>query len=185
MLGDVLEFTKAVVGHWSSWVTGGFIIAAIWVYEHFKGEALSWRFAVVVLAFCFLVATFRAWRDQYRGWIDERQYRSRIADEFATLRHTAQKRYYEWWEACGDPAAAATAKKAAEEIRVRIVEKLQSEISLAQSDYFNTPKMYEPFPASRNLVQCPEAALINEFGYRVQRLGEVIQRILPQRPLGA
>lgn len=185
MLSDILEFTKAVVTHWGSWLTGSLIIAAIWVYEHFKGESLSWKFAAVVLAVCFLAATFIAWRDQSQGWSEERQYRSRVADELAKLRHTAQKRYYEWWEACADPVAGAKAKKVAEEMRTRIVEKLQREISFAQADYFNTPRMYEPFPANRTLIQCPEAALINEFGYRVQRLGEVIQRVLPQRPLGA
>ncbi len=184
MLPDIFEFGKAVVTHWSSWLTGGLIIAAIWVYEHFKGQSLSWRFAAVILVLCFLAATFMAWRDQYRGWIEEQQYRSRVADELAKLRHAAQKRYYEWWEACADPTAAANAKKAAEDMRVRIVEKLQREISFAQADYFNTPRMYEPFPANRTLIQCPEAALINEFGYRVQRLGEIIQRILPQRPAG-
>ena len=185
MLGDVGEFAKSVAMHWGSWLTGGLIIAAIWVYEHFKGEALPWRFAAVVLALCFLIATFMTWREQHRGWIEERQYRSRVADEFAQLRHSAQKRYYEWWESCSDPVAGATAKKAAEEMRVSIVDKLQKEISLAQADYFNTPRMFEPFPANRTLIQCPEAALINEFGYRLQRLGEIIQRILSQKPLGA
>ena len=81
--------------------------------------------------------------------------------------------------------ASANAKKTAEEMRVRIVEKLQREISFAQADYVNTPRMYEPFPANRTLIQCQETALINEFGYRLRRLGEVIQRILPSRPIGA
>lgn len=184
MLGDILEFTKSVVTHWGSWLTGGLVIAAIWVYEHFKGESLSWKFAAVVLVFCFLAATFMAWRDQSLGWIEERQYRSRVADDFAKLRHTAQKRYYEWWEVCADPVAGANAKTAAEEMRIRIVEKIQQEISFAQADYFNTPRMFEPFPANRTLIQCPEAALINEFGYRVQRLGDIIQRVLLQKPLG-
>jgi hypothetical protein len=116
MLSDIVEFAKAVVTHWGSLLTGGLIIAAIWIYEHFKGESLSWRFALVVLVLCFLAATYMAWRDQYLGWIEERQYRSRAAGEFAKLRHTAQKRYYEWWEACADPVAAANAKKAAEEM---------------------------------------------------------------------
>ena len=184
MLADILEFAKSVVTHWGSWLTGGLIIAAVWVYEHFKGEPLPWKFSAVVLAFCLLAATFIAWREQYRGWIEERQYRSRVADEFAKLRHTGQKRYYEWWEACSNPAASAKAKQAAEEMRVQIFTKLEKEISLAQADYFNTPRMFEPFPANRTLIQCPEAALINEFGYRLQRLSDVIQRVLPQKSLG-
>jgi hypothetical protein len=121
------------------------------------------------------------WREQYRGWIEERQYRSRVADELAQLRHTAQKRYYEWWESCADPVTGPRAKQAAEEMRIKIAEKLRSEISAAEADYFNTPRMFEPFPASRTLIQCRGAALINEFGYRIQRLSDVIQRILPQR----
>ena len=181
MAGDAWEFVKAVAAHWGSWLTGGVIIAAIAVYEHFKGESLAWKFFLVVLTASFIIATFMAWREQHLGWIEERQYRSRVADDFASLRHAAQKRYYEWWEACSDPVVSGKAKHDAEEMRVRIVEKLQKEISLAEADYFNTPRMFEPFPANRTLVQCPEAALINEFGYRIQRLGEVIQRLLPQK----
>jgi hypothetical protein len=42
--------------------------------------------------------------------------------------------------------------------------------------------MFEPFPANRNLITCPSAPLINEFGNRVQRLGDIIQRLLARRP---
>jgi len=129
----------------------------------------------------FVVSTFLAWQEQYRGLIEEREYRTRRADEFAQLRHTAQKRYYDWWENCGNPAVAEKAKAVAEEVRMQIVEKLKREISDAEADYFNTPRMFEPFPANRNLINCPDAVLLNEFGYRIQRLSDVIQRILPRR----
>jgi len=183
MAAEIWKFVKAVVTHWGSWLTGGLIIAAVSMYEHFKGESLSWKFFAVVVAASFVASTFMAWREQHRGWIGEQQYRSRVADDFAALRHAAQKRYYEWWEACSDPVASAKAKDDAEKMRLRIVEKLQKEINLAEADYFNTPRMFEPFPANRTLVQCSEATLINEFGYRIQRLGEVIQRLLPQRAM--
>jgi len=50
------------------------------------------------------------------------------------LRHTAQKRYYEWWETCHDSKKAAVAKTAAEELRIRIIERLKTEISEAEAD---------------------------------------------------
>ena len=178
MQTELWQFVKAVVEHWGSFLTGGVLIAAIWIYEHYKGESMPWRFALVVVAFAVVASMFLAWRDQYRGWIAERQYRSRVADDLAGLRHTAQKRYYEWWEACNDPTAAAKAKSAAEELREMIVNKLRKEISAAEADYFNTPRMFEPFPANRTLVTCHESPLINEFGYRIQRLSDIIQRVL-------
>src|SRR5436309_6854265 len=109
---------------------------------------------------------------------NRRRYRVTVADELAALRHTAQKRYYEWWENCNDAPRFAEGEKAAEDMRLKIIEKLRKEVNAAEADYFNTPRMYEPFPANRTLVQCPKAPLINEFGYRVQRLGGIIQRLL-------
>jgi len=181
MQADIVEFTKSVVSYWGSFLTGSIIIAIIWIWEHYRGEAIPWRLVVLVACAALATSVFMAWREQHQELLKERAYRAREADEFARLRHSAQKRYYEWWEACRDPAKVGEAKKAAEEARVRIVEKLKVEISEAEADYFNTPRMFEPFPANRNLVFCPESPLINEFGYRIQRLGEIIQRILPDR----
>jgi len=178
MQNELWQFVKAVVDHWGSLLTGGALIAAIWLFEFYKGESMPWRFAVLIAALALVTSMFFAWRNQYRGWLEERRYRSRVADDLAAFRHSAQKRYYEWWEACNDPAAGAKAKTAAEDLREMIVNKLRTEISAAEADYFNTPRMFEPFPASRTLVQCHEAPLINEFGYRIQRLSDVIQRVL-------
>ena len=175
---EVWQFLKGVADHWGSLLTGGVIIAAITLYERRRGEAIPWRAALFLAALALVFSMFLAWRDQYRGWIAERQYRSRVADDLAGLRHTAQKRYYEWWEACNDARAAAQAKSAAEELREMIVNKLRKEISAAEADYFNTPRMFEPFPANRTLVTCHESPLINEFGYRIQRLSDIIQRVL-------
>jgi hypothetical protein len=63
-------------------------------------------------------------------------------------------------------------------MRLKIIDNLRTAINEAEADYFNTPRMFEPFPANRSLIECPEPALINEFGYRVQRLGDIIQRLL-------
>jgi hypothetical protein len=177
-MSELWEFTKAVVGHWGSFLTSGALIAAVWLFEHYMGESMPRLFAGLLAAAALAFSMFSAWRDQYRGWAAERQYRSRVADDLAELRHAGQKRYYEWWENCMGIEAAARAKAAAEELRQTVVAKLQKEISAAEADYFNTPRMFEPFPSNRNLVACPEGALINEFGYRIQRLSDVIQRVL-------
>lgn len=185
LLRHVGLFAWAVFSHWQAWVTGGGIAALTQVVERLGGWTLSRPTYVRIFIVSFLlVAFFLAWRDQYTALIEERRYRSRVADELAELRHAAQKRYYAWWESCfdqngpkpADPVAAAEAEK----FRVQIFEKLEKEISLAAADYFNTPKMNEPFPPNRNLVLCPDAVHIKEFGYRVERLSEIIQRILPK-----
>jgi hypothetical protein len=181
MQAAIVEFVRSVLSYWGSLLTGGILIASIWIWEHYRGEAVPWRLVALIAGLALATSTFMAWREQHQALLEERAYRSRAADDFAKLRHTAQKRYYEWWEACRDPDKVGAAKQAAEDMRVAIVEKLKREISEAEADYVNTPRMFEPFPANRNLVFCPESPLINEFGYRIQRLGEVIQRILPER----
>ena len=183
MQSEIVEFSKAIIGYWGSWLTGGVLIAIIWIYEHYKGDSLPWRVVFIVVVLSFVVAVFLAWREQYRGWIAERQYRSHAADEFAVLRHAAQKRYYLWWEACQDQEAASKAATDAERMRIEIYDKLRTEISLAEADYFNTPRMFEPFPANRTLIACPSAPLINEFGYRIQRLSDIIQRLLTSQAM--
>src|SRR5438552_1209662 len=118
MQQEILEFLKAIFGYWGSLLTGGAVIAGIWIYEHYRGQNLPWRLIAMIVTLCFIVAVFLAWRDQYRGWIGERQYRSRSADKLAALRHAAQKRYYMWWEACRDEGAASKAAAEAERMRV-------------------------------------------------------------------
>ncbi len=105
-------------------------------------------------------------------------YRSHTAaTTLADLRREGWKRYTEWWTDCGDPAKAAEAEKAAEAIRVKIIAILTDKVSLAEADYFNTPKAAEPFPHWTSLKDCPKAILNNQFGHRLERLGEIIQRI--------
>src|SRR5215467_4931859 len=53
MAAEIWKFVKAVVTHFGSWLTGGLIIAAVSMYEHFKGESLSWKFFAVVVAASF------------------------------------------------------------------------------------------------------------------------------------
>lgn len=178
MLSDIGQFIWAVAAHWSSWLTSGVLIAGIWIYEHYRGQSFPWRLAAYVVAIAFIVSAFWAWRDQHQGWVDERAFRSRAADDLAKLRHSAQKLYYKWWENCSNEAAYTEASREAEAMRVHIVDKLKNEISEAEADYVNTPRMFEPFPANRSLILCKNAPLINEFGYRLQRLSDVIQRLL-------
>jgi hypothetical protein len=181
MQTEILRFAAAVIAYWGTLLTGGVIIAAVALWEHYHGSAIPWSWVQAGAFLAFVVATFQAWRDQYRALIAETAYRSRAADEFAQLRHAAQKRFYLWWEGSFDGTKREQAKADAEDMRRQIVEKLRDEISEAEADYFNTPRMFEPFPSERNLIHSPEAVLINEFGYRIQRLSDIIQRILPDR----
>jgi len=102
--------------------------------------------------------------------------RQLIVEELAQLRHAGRKRYTEWWTNCQDASKSAQAEKEADEMRLRIIGILRSKVSLAEADYFNTPKAAEEFP-STTLTRCPQAVLINELGHRLDRLGEIIQRI--------
>jgi hypothetical protein len=83
----------------------------------------------------------------------------------------------EWWTDCGDGGKAQEAKEKAEAIRLKIIDLLKAKVSEAEAEYFNTPKAAEPFPHWTTLKYCPENILINQFAYRLERLGEIILRI--------
>ena len=123
--------------------------------------------AVFVVLFLFLAVSdgVATWRKQ------------QLADHLSKLRHKGRKVYTEWWTYCQDPGKAVTAYKEAEDLRVQIIGLLREKVSAAEADYFNTPRAAEPFPDT-SLKLCPQAVLINEWGHRLERLGEVIQRLI-------
>jgi hypothetical protein len=109
-----------------------------------------------------------------------------LAGDLARLRHAGQKRFWAWWESCfdanrrtkpTDPAIRAEAER----IRLQIYEKLERNLGTAEAILFNTPAMNEPFPPNSTLPLCPEGIEIKEFGYRLDRLTKIIERLQQQR----
>ena len=80
--------------------------------------------------------------------------RQLIVEELAKFRTAGRKRYTEWWAFCQDSGKSAQAEKEAEEMRLNIIRILRSKVSLAEADYFNTPKAAEDFPLT-TLTRCP------------------------------
>ena len=109
------------------------------------------------------------------SWTIYRSYTA--AKELADLRREGWKRYTEWWTFCQEEAKSQEAEDKAEAIRLKIISILTEKVSEAEADYFNTPKAAEPFPHWTTLKDCPKAILNNQFGHRLERLGEIIQRI--------
>jgi hypothetical protein len=62
-------------------------------------------------------------------------------------------------------------------MRKQIYDRLERERGTADAIFFNTPRMNEPFPPNSTLPLCPEGIEIKQFGYRLDRLGEIIDRI--------
>jgi hypothetical protein len=107
---------------------------------------------------------------------------SGLAGDLARLRHAGQKRLWAWWESCfdvtGRPKPTDPERRAdAEEMRKQIYDRLERERGTADAIFFNTPRMNEPFPPNSTLPLCPEGIEIKQFGYRLDRLGEIIDRI--------
>lgn len=125
------------------------------------GAAIGFGVLFLTLA---VVDVLQMWRTQL------------IVEELAKLRTAGRKRYTEWWTFCQDSSKSAQVEQEAEQMRLKVIGILRSKVSLAEADYFNTPKAAEEFP-STSLKHCPQAVLINEFGHRLDRLGEIIQRI--------
>jgi len=99
------------------------------------------------------------------------------AKELADLRREGWKQYTVWWTSCNDAAKAKEAEDRAEALRVKIIDRLTKKVSETEAEYFNTPKAVEAFPFHTTLSSCPRNILINQFAHRLERLGEIIQRI--------
>lgn len=65
-MNEPVAFLKAVVRHWVSLVTGGIVIALLWLWQGF-GHIIPRLVYGVVAVGAVLVASYRAWRDQYRA----------------------------------------------------------------------------------------------------------------------
>jgi hypothetical protein len=64
----IIQFILAVLGHWSTLVTGGAIMASIAFWEWLKQKKIHPKLlGFVFFAFLFM-AFFQAWLDQYEAW---------------------------------------------------------------------------------------------------------------------
>jgi hypothetical protein len=161
------EILRAVVGQAWSLVTAA--LAALVATETSEGWLRHVGLgAAITFTLFFLVLSASDARTIYRSHT--------AARELANLRREGWKRYTEWWTHCHEPKAAET-KERAEALRLRIIALLTEKVSEAEADYFNTPKAVEAFPFHTTLAGCPENILINHFAHRLERLGEIIQRI--------
>jgi len=151
------------------------LVAALGVLTGTQSSALWLRMtgftaaALFALLFCVRVTT--EWLAIYESYATPR--------ELARLRQEGRKRYTEWWTFC-QTAEAAECQQRAEEIQARIRTLLAQNVGADEADYFNNAGAAEPFPET-NLRLCPQAVLINEFGHRLDRLGEIIQRVRGRR----
>jgi hypothetical protein len=66
LLREIFRFCSAITRYLSAYITGGAIIAGLTIYERLTGRPISARTFWWGLCGFFVVASFRAWRDQYR-----------------------------------------------------------------------------------------------------------------------
>lgn len=68
---EIVWWISSVVRHAIVVFGGAVVTFAIFVTEHQRGEAYSWRAAEWIIGSAFLVAFFLAWREKYRAWRDQ------------------------------------------------------------------------------------------------------------------
>ena len=78
VLNEITRFGLAVVTHWQAYMTGGIVVAILSAYERLTRKTISRRIVVIAIIAFFVVASFMAWRDQYRAAIS-------AEDQFKTL----------------------------------------------------------------------------------------------------
>jgi hypothetical protein len=177
-LREIGLFVWSVLTHWQALATGGIITGLLLVAEMVFDWPLSRQAFIVVVVVVFLLAAFFfAWRDEYRTVQAERAYKTTIANDLADRQRHGRKIYVRWWTHCQDREESATDEAEAEQWRLDVMQQITNRISAAEAEYFNTPRAAEAAPPT-SLVNCPRGVLINELGHRVDRLGEIIQRVL-------
>ena len=65
ILGDIIEFARAVILQWSNLVTGGVIGLAWLCYQIFANRPIPFRVSISILLIGLCAAVFGAWREQY------------------------------------------------------------------------------------------------------------------------
>lgn len=64
-LGDALDWLLAVVKHAGALFFGLLFSSIVFVFEHAKGEPLSWDAISLILFLCIIHAFFASWRDEH------------------------------------------------------------------------------------------------------------------------
>ena len=183
-LREIALFAWNVLMHWQAFATGGIITAILLVFEKLFALTLSKQnFIIIVIGVFFLAAFFFTWRDEHRTLEAERAYKTQIANDCADLRRHGRKIYVRWWTDCQNREASVSHEAEAEQWRTQVLQRISTEISAAEADYFNTPRAAEAVPPT-SIIGCPQGVLINELGHRIDRLGEIVLRILT-RHVGA
>jgi hypothetical protein len=90
MLRELWRFVLAVCHHWASLVTGGFLIAALSLFQETGHAVRPWVYWTIALVALF-VSFFKAWRDEYRAKIALQGQTSQSQSEW-TLLYEEQRR---------------------------------------------------------------------------------------------
>jgi len=63
-LSDIGTFLWGVLSHWQAYMTGGIVMAVLFIYERLWNKTVSTRTVVWGIIAFFIAAFFMAWRDQ-------------------------------------------------------------------------------------------------------------------------
>lgn len=83
-------FIPNVIEHWAALLTGGVIAFSIFMYEHRKQEAISWRILVTILGVALFISCFLAWHDEHANSETMIKEKSQAYSDLGTCRANLQ-----------------------------------------------------------------------------------------------
>lgn len=70
LIKDIFIFGYTVMSYWQGYITGGVVVAGMWLYERLTNNNLSNRFIIVGVIVFLLTSFFMAWRDEHHALLN-------------------------------------------------------------------------------------------------------------------
>lgn len=86
LFGELYLFVGALLRSWWGYLTGGPVIAILWIYEHKRGRGISWKVSRWAIAAFLVVACFDVWRSEHIRGSEAQRQAAAEAHEMESLR---------------------------------------------------------------------------------------------------
>jgi hypothetical protein len=89
VIRDIASYVGSLIRHVSAYITGGVLAAAIFIYEHLRGQNISSHALYIGFVVFFLMGSFLTWREQRIKVLEGEDKLKKIGSELCLVYETA------------------------------------------------------------------------------------------------